>query len=87
MPNAFSPNADGKNDVIRPIFVGIAGIDYFRVFNRWGQMIFSTTQYAKGWDGTIGGKTQDPGTFVYIVQAKDYTGRTIFKKGSFVLVK
>lgn len=87
MPNAFSPNADGKNDVIRPIFVGIAGIDYFRVFNRWGQMIFSTTQYAKGWDGIIGGKTQDPGTFVYIVQAKDYTGRTIFKKGSFVLVK
>ncbi len=87
MPTAFTPNADGKNDVIRPILVGISTLNYFRVFNRWGQMVFSTTQNAKGWDGTIGGKIQDPGAYVYVVQAKDYTGKTIFKKGSFVLIK
>jgi gliding motility-associated-like protein len=87
MPNAFSPNADGKNDIIRPVLVGIASLDYFKVFNRWGQLIFSTTQNNKGWDGSIGGNFQEPGSFVYVVQAKDYTGKTIFKKGSFVLVK
>ncbi len=87
MPNAFSPNADGKNDVIRPVLVGIASLDYFKVFNRWGQMIFSTTQNNKGWDGTFGGKLQESGSFVYVVQAKDYTGKTVFKKGSFVLLK
>lgn len=87
MPNAFSPNADGKNDVIRPVLVGIASLDYFKIFNRWGQMIFSATQNNKGWDGTVGGSFQEPGTFVYVVQAKDYTGKTVFRKGSFVLVK
>ena len=80
MPTAFTPNADGKNDVIRPILAGISTLNYFRVFNRWGQMVFSTTQNAKGWDGTMGGKIQDPGAYVYVVQAKDYTGKTIFKK-------
>lgn len=87
MPNAFSPNADGKNDVIRPVLVGIASLDHFKVFNRWGQMIFSTTQNNKGWDGTVGGHLQESGSFVYVVQAKDYTGKTIFQKGSFVLVR
>ena len=87
MPNAFTPNGDGVNDVIRPVLVGISNLEYFKVFNRWGQMVFSTTQNAKGWDGSIGGKIQDPGTFVFVVQGKDYTGKTIFKKGSFVLVK
>lgn len=87
MPNAFTPNADGKNDIIRPVLAGIARLDYFRVFNRWGQEIFSTSQNNRGWDGTIGGKTAEPGTFVYVVQAKDYTGKTIFKKGSFVLIR
>lgn len=87
MPNAFTPNNDGQNDVIRPILVGIASLDYFRVFNRWGQMIFSTTQNGKGWDGMMSGKLQDNDSFVYVVQGKDYTGKTIFKKGSFVLVR
>jgi len=87
MPNAFTPNADGRNDVIRPVLVGITSLDYFKVFNRWGQMVFATTQNNKGWDGSIGGIIQDPGTFVYVVQGKDYTGKTIFKKGSFVLVR
>ncbi|MFT3932124.1 MAG: PKD domain-containing protein [Chitinophagaceae bacterium] len=87
MPNAFTPNADGVNDVIRPVLVGIANLDYFRIYNRWGQLIFSTTQNAKGWDGSIGGHIQDPGAYVYVVQGKDYLGKTISKKGSFILIK
>ncbi|WEK36358.1 MAG: gliding motility-associated C-terminal domain-containing protein [Candidatus Pseudobacter hemicellulosilyticus] len=87
MPNAFSPNGDGKNDVIRPVCVGISELKYFRVYNRWGQLIFNTTQINKGWDGTQGGVQQSPGTFVYMVQAVDYTGKTITKKGTVVLVR
>ncbi|MEP6748187.1 MAG: gliding motility-associated C-terminal domain-containing protein [Bacteroidota bacterium] len=87
MPNAFTPNADGKNDVIGPLLAGIASLDYFKAFNPWGQVVFLTTQNAKSWYGIIGGKLPDPGAFVYIVQEKGYTGKAISKKGSFVLVR
>ena len=87
MPNAFSPNADGKNDVMKPILAGISSLDYFSIYNRWGQLIFSTSQMGRGWDGNIGGKPAATGSFVYIVRAKDYLGKTLMQKGSFVLVK
>jgi gliding motility-associated-like protein len=87
MPNAFTPNNDGKNDIFRPILVGMADLDFFRVFNRWGQLVYSTTRNGDGWDGTIGGKQQETGTFVYMVQGKDYTGKVHFKKGTFILVR
>jgi gliding motility-associated-like protein len=87
MPSAFSPNGDGRNDVIRPVLVGIKELTWFRVYNRWGQLVFSTSQNGKGWDGTLGGKAQTSENFVYMVQAVDYLGRTIFKKGNFVLVR
>jgi gliding motility-associated-like protein len=87
MPNAFSPNHDGRNDVIRPILVGIKSLTFFRVYNRWGQLIFNTSQAGKGWDGTVNGALQATDNFVYMVQAVDYTGKTIFKKGDFVLIR
>lgn len=87
MPNAFTPNGDGRNDVFRPILVGITGLDYFRIFNRWGQEVFATTQNGKGWDGMVGGRLAAPGTFVYMVEGKDYTGKVHAKKGTFILVR
>jgi gliding motility-associated-like protein len=87
MPNAFTPNADGKNDVFKPILVGIAKLDFFKVFNRWGQLVYATSQSGQGWDGTLAGSPQNTGTFVYIVQGKDYLGHTIAKKGTFILVR
>jgi len=86
MPNAFSPNDDGRNDVIRPVLIGISRLDYFKVFNRWGQQVFSTTEANKGWDGRISGVMQDASTYVFMVQGRDYTGKVIAKKGSFVLL-
>src|SRR5258706_3068409 len=53
VPTAFTPNGDGRNDVIYPICVGIKELKFFKIFNRWGQMIFSTSQFNKGWDGKI----------------------------------
>jgi gliding motility-associated-like protein len=87
MPNAFTPNADGKNDVFKPILVGIAKLDFFKVFNRWGQLVYATSQSGQGWDGTLAGYPQNTGTFVYTVQGKDYLGNTIAKKGTFILVR
>ena len=87
MPSAFTPNGDGKNDVFRPILVGISSLDYFRIFNRWGQLVYATVRNGEGWDGTISGKPQESGTFVYMVQGKDYTGKVHFKKGTVILVR
>jgi len=87
VPTGFTPNGDGRNDVIRPVLVGIKSLTYFRVYNRWGQLVFNTSQAGKGWDGTVGGTLQATDNFVYMVQAIDYTGKTIFKKGDFVLIR
>jgi len=86
VPNAFTP-ASTTNNRFRPIPVGISTIDFFRVYNRWGQLVFSSNDSRRGWDGTLGGKPQDAGTYVWMVQGKDYTGKTVFKKGTMVLIR
>ncbi|MEO8412809.1 MAG: PKD domain-containing protein [Ginsengibacter sp.] len=87
VPNAFTPNSDGLNDVFRPIPIGMKSIKYFKVFNRQGQLIFSTTLQNNGWDGTFKGKPQDTGVFVWIVEGVDYQDKLIFQKGSVTLVR
>jgi PKD repeat protein len=86
MPNAFVPTGT-RNNVLRPIPVGISTLDYFRVYNRWGQMVFQTTQVGKGWDGRVGGKLQDTGTYVWMVSGTDYTGKNIKRKGTAILIQ
>ena len=87
VPNAFTPNRDGKNDLLRPIAVGMSHIDYFQIFNRWGQLIFSTSTNEYGWDGTIAGKLQPSGTYVWLVKAVDYTGAPYVQRGTLVLLR
>lgn len=87
VPSAFTPNGDGLNDVIRPIAVGIARMNYFRVFNRWGQMVFSTTINGHGWDGRIGGVPQASNVYVWMVSAVDYLGNAVFLKGTTTLIR
>ena len=87
VPSAFTPNGDGLNDVIRPIAVGVQEIKYFRIYNRWGQMIFHTTTNEHGWDGRIKGTLQGTNVFVWVVSAIDYLGNPIFLKGTFTLVR
>ncbi len=86
VPTAFTPNHDGKNDILKPICVGIVRLDYFRIYNRWGQMIFETREFEKGWDGTVGGTDQDAGTYVFMAQGIDYSGKVVFRKGTVVLI-
>lgn len=87
VPTAFTPNHDKKNDKLTPIPVGIKNIDFFRVYNRYGQLVFSTTTIGEGWDGKYNGQEQGNSTFTWYVQGTDYLGKTIFKKGTSTLIR
>lgn len=87
VPTAFTPNGDGHNDVLRPFPVGIVRLDYFRVYNRWGELVFETSQYLQGWNGYYRGKPADPGGYVWVVKGEDERGRTFLKKGVAVLIR
>ncbi len=78
IPDGFTPNGDGRNDVFKIVDPQVQTLLEFRVFNRWGQEIFSTTDLSKGWDGTMGGEPQDIGTYEYLIRVgyQDYTTET-----------
>lgn len=87
VPTAFSPDGDGVNDIFRPIVIGMKSLDAFRVYNRWGQLVYSTTQVNNGWDGNFKGQPQSAGTFVWLAEGVTYLGRKIEKKGSVILIR
>ena len=87
VPTGFTPNNDGTNDVIRPILAGIKSMEYFRVYNRWGQLIFATSTAQTGWNGMYKGKPQSTGSYVWMVKAVDHTGKPYFQKGVVTLLR
>ncbi|MEP7258453.1 MAG: PKD domain-containing protein, partial [Flavitalea sp.] len=87
VPSAFSPNNDGKNDRFTFIAVGMSSIDLFQVYNRYGQLIYSSAVASQGWDGTVHGAVQPSGTYVWMIRGKDYLGAVQFKKGTVTLVR
>lgn len=86
VPNAFTPNGDGKND--RFIFFAIAmkKIDYFRIYNRLGQLVYHGLD-ASGWDGTMNGIAQPGGTYTWMISGEDLNGNAYRKKGSLLLIR
>lgn len=87
VPTAFTPSSDGLNDVLKAIPVGIKEFHYFNIYNRWGQLIFTTSNPAVGWDGKVQGVPQGPNSFVWTVEGVDYFGNLIRKKGMVTLVR
>lgn len=87
IPSGFTPNGDGKNDLLRPVTVGISKLNYFTIYNRWGQRVYSTTELNKGWDGTYNGEPQPSGTYVFQAEGIDYLGKRVYKKGTAVLIR
>ncbi|MFZ1314206.1 MAG: gliding motility-associated C-terminal domain-containing protein, partial [Chitinophagaceae bacterium] len=87
VPTGFSPNNDGKNDKFTPFPVGMKSYNYFRVFNRWGQMVFSTTKLNDGWDGRLGGQEQPSGVYVGMIEGLTKDNRVITKKGTVMLIR
>jgi gliding motility-associated-like protein len=87
VPNAFTPNNDGRNDRFHCIAVGIVSIYFFNVYNRYGQLVYSTNDTKQGWDGTFQGKLQPTGTFVWMVKGIDYNGVVHADKGTVTLIR
>lgn len=86
VPNAFTPNGDGNNDVFYIYGEGIKQLD-FKIFNRWGELVFETTSQYGGWDGTYKGKMQNPGVFSYSVKVIYLDETEVNRKGSISLIR
>lgn len=87
LPNAFTPNGDGLNDVLRGIPVGLKEFKYLKIYNRWGQEVFASSDYRKGWNGEWKGQKQEVGAYVVIASGVDFKGTVINKKGSVMLIR
>jgi gliding motility-associated-like protein len=87
VPSAFTPNGDGINDYFKPVSVGYRNLKYFRVFNRWGQNVYYSTELEMGWDGTYKGQNADMGTYFWEICYTDRFGTTGFMKGDVILVR
>ena len=87
VPKGFSPNGDGNNDKIFPRLVGVRSLTYFKVFNRWGQLIFMTTNINEGWDGTYKGVKQPMEGYVWIAEGVDIDNNIIKRTGTFLLLR
>ena len=87
VPSAFTPNDDERNDILRPTLMGIKELHYFRVYNRWGQLMFETRTNYAGWDGKYKGAPQSTQGFVWIVEGVGVDGRLYTKKGTSTLIR
>jgi gliding motility-associated-like protein len=87
VPTAFTPNGDGRNDRFRFIPAGISEISFFRIMNRWGQVVYSSKNAGDGWDGSLNGIQQPAGTYVWTVAGKTIDGAVIKKQGTLVLIR
>ncbi len=87
VPSGFTPNGDGINDELKPIGIGFRSLDYFRVFNRFGQVVYMSDKFKIGWDGTINGAPQEIGTYFWQLKLTDRFGKEQFYKGDATLIR
>lgn len=87
VPSAFTPDGDGRNDLLKPIPVGIRELKSFQVFNRWGQLVFETGHAGRGWDGRVKGIAQGGNVYVYVAVGVTYLGQPIVRKGTVTLIR
>ncbi|UTW61122.1 gliding motility-associated C-terminal domain-containing protein [bacterium SCSIO 12741] len=87
VPEAFTPNGDGVNDVIFPAGWGIKDIISFKVFNRWGEMVFESSPDQLGWDGYYKGELQNMETYIYVIEVRTYDEEVSIEEGYFSLIR
>jgi gliding motility-associated-like protein len=87
VPKAWTPNKDGHNDKLFPLTVNIRELKYFRIFNRWGQLVFETNVIGLGWDGIFQGKPAVMDVYTWTVEAIGVDGKYIKKSGNSVLIR
>ena len=87
VPTAFTPNNDGKNDYLHPILMGIKQLNYFRVYNRWGQLLFDSKKDQPGWDGKIHGIEQPIQVVVWLIEGIGLDNKVYRQKGTSALIR
>jgi gliding motility-associated-like protein len=87
VPNAFTPNNDGLNDLLRPTLMGMKELHYFRIYNRWGQLLFETKTDRSGWNGSYKGTNLPAQAVVWIAEGLGVDGRIYTKRGTSVIVR
>lgn len=85
-PTAFTPNGDNLNDIFTVFGQYVAGFE-MKIFNRWGEMLFTTDNIETGWDGTFRGNDMPEGTYTFIAHITDRAGRTFKRSGSVLLLR
>ncbi len=86
VPNSFTPNGDGLNDVFKAYGTGLLDFELI-ISNRWGEHVFSTKNIDEGWDGTVNSEPAPPDVYVYLINYTDNMGRTKVKAGAVSLIR
>ncbi len=87
VPTAFTPDNDGKNDVLRPYLMGFRKVNYFRVYDRWGKLVFQMQSDLPGWDGKVKNVPQEMQSLVWMIEAEDVDGVVHHEQGTTVLIR
>jgi gliding motility-associated-like protein len=92
IPNSFTPNGDGQNDIFYPRGSGVSAIKSFRIYNRWGNLVFERSNIeindaSNAWDGSFNGATPRPDVYVWVIDAMCETGEPLFLKGDITIIK
>jgi len=86
VPNAFTPNGDGKNDMVHVHGETIRSLKFY-IYDQWGELLFTSSDVQNGWDGTYKGKKEPAGVYVYYLKATLNDGRSVNKKGTITLIR
>jgi gliding motility-associated-like protein len=87
VPNAFTPNGDGVNDFFSIMAAGYKKLNYYKIYNRWGQEVFQSNNFRQGWDGRFKGKDADVGTYFWLLSATTVHGKEVMLKGDLTLLR
>ncbi|SEJ53419.1 gliding motility-associated C-terminal domain-containing protein [Dyadobacter koreensis] len=87
LPDVFTPNGDNSNELLKPISNHIASLNYLKIYNRWGEAVFSSDQLNEGWDGSLKGMKVAAGAYVWKMEAVTKEGEVIRKSGTVLLVR
>lgn len=87
IPKAFSPDGNGVNDFLRPILVGIKDVKSFRVYSRWGNLLFQTKDVSIGWDGTYNGQLMPTDSYTWVFEGIDLDNKPVISSGKSTLIR
>ncbi|MEI9912719.1 MAG: gliding motility-associated C-terminal domain-containing protein [Bacteroidota bacterium] len=87
VPSAFTPNNDGRNENVRGYFGCLKTLKHFSIYNRWGQIVFTTKDSTQPWDGKYKGREQASGTYVWVAEGEYEGGKKFNEKGMVTLIR